>query len=122
MRKYKKNRAKARSPWETYNYWYDKYTKGEKKGWFRDKLTESEFNKQYELAKKAKMANPAKAVAQSQEYVDREFEKKYKKLYGKNLPDIRDKKARENLFIDFMNESGIDDWDEARDEFEKYFY
>lgn len=122
MRNYKKNRAKARSPWETYNYWYDKYTKGEKKGWFRDKLTESEFNKQYELAKKAKMANPAKAVAQSQEYVDREFEKKYKKLYGKNLPDIRDKKARENLFIDFMNESGIDDWDEARDEFEKYFY
>ena len=122
MRNYKKNRAKARSPWETYNYWYDKYTKGEKKGWFRDKLTESEFNKQYDLAKKAKMANPAKAVAQSQEYVDREFEKKYKKLYGKNLPDIRDKKARENLFIDFMNESGIDDWDEARDEFEKYFY
>ena len=122
MRNYKKNRAKARSPWETYNYWYDKYSKGEKKGWFRDKLTESEFNKQYELAKKAKMANPAKAVAQSQEYVDREFEKKYKKLYGKNLPDIRDKKARENLFIDFMNESGIDDWDEARDEFEKYFY
>ena len=122
MRNYKKNRAKARSPWETYNYWYDKYTKGEKKGWFRDKLTESEFNKQYDLAKKAKMANPAKAVAQSQEYVDREFEKKYKKRYGKNLPDIRDKKARENLFIDFMNESGIDDWDEARDEFEKYFY
>ena len=122
MRNYKKNRAKARSPWETYNYWYDKYTKGEKAGWFRDKLTESEFNKQYDLAKKAKMANPAKAVAQSQEYVDREFEKKYKKLYGKNLPDIRDKKARENLFIDFMNESGIDDWDEARDEFEKYFY
>lgn len=122
MRNYKKNRAKARSPWETYNYWYDKYTKGEKAGWFRDKLTESEFNKQYDLAKKAKLANPAKAVAQSQEYVDRNFEKKYKKLYGKNLPDIRDKKARENLFIDFMNESGIDDWDEARDEFEKYFY
>ena len=122
MRNYKKNRAKARSPWETYNYWYDKYTKGEKAGWFRDKLTESEFNKQYDLAKKAKMANPAKAVAQSQEYVDRAFEKKYKKFYGKNLPDIRDKKAREDLFIDFMNESGIDDWDEARDEFEKYFY
>ena len=122
MRKYKKNRAKARSPWETYNYWYDKYTKGEKAGWFRDKLTEAEFNKQYDLAKKAKIANPAKAVAQSQEYVDREFEKKYKKLYGKNLPDIRDKKAREDLFIDFMNEKGIDDWDEARDEFEKYFY
>ena len=122
MRNYKKNRAKARSPWETYNYWYDKYTKGEKAGWFRDKLTESEFNKQYDLAKKAKLANPAKAVAQSQEYVDRAFEKKYKKFYGKNLPDIRDKKAREDLFIDFMNESGIDDWDEARDEFEKYFY
>ena len=25
-------RAKARSPYETYEYWYNKYTKGEKAG------------------------------------------------------------------------------------------
>ena len=68
------------------------------------------------------MANPAKYVAQSQEYVDRTFEKKYKELYGKNLPDIRDSEARGDLFIEFMNKQGIEDWDEARDEFEKYFY
>ena len=30
--KNKKPRAKARSAWETYNFWYDKYTKGEKAG------------------------------------------------------------------------------------------
>ena len=122
MRKYKKNRAKARTPYETYSYWYDKYTKGEKAGWFRDKLSEEEFKKEYDLARKAKVANPAKYVAQSQEYVDRSFENKYKKRYGKNLPDLRDKHVREDLFINFMNEQGIEDWDEARDEFEKYFY
>lgn len=31
-RKYKKNRAKAKSAYETYEYWYDTYTKGEKAG------------------------------------------------------------------------------------------
>lgn len=121
MRKYKKNRAKARSAYETYSYWYDKYTKGEKRGWFRDKLSKAEFEEQYELARKAKIANPAKAVAQSQEYVDRTFEKKYKQFYGKKLPDIRDKQAREDLFINFVTDSGLG-LDEARDEFEKYFY
>ena len=30
--KNKKTRAKAKSPYETYSYWYDKYTKGEKAG------------------------------------------------------------------------------------------
>ena len=121
-RKYKKNRAKARTPYETYSYWYDKYTKGEKAGWFRDKLSEEEFDNEYTKAKRAKVDNPAKYVAQSQEYVDRLFEKRYKQRYGKNLPDIRDSQVREDLFINFMNEQGIEDWDEARDEFEKYFY
>ena len=41
-RQYKKNRSKARSAWETYNYWYDKYTKGDKKNLFGDKYTEDE--------------------------------------------------------------------------------
>lgn len=31
-RKYKKNRTKAKSAYETYEYWYDTYTKGEKAG------------------------------------------------------------------------------------------
>ena len=30
--KNKKTRAKAKSPYETYSYWYDTYTKGEKAG------------------------------------------------------------------------------------------
>ena len=51
--KNKKIRAKARSAYDTYSYWYDKYTKGEKAGWFRDKLSEQEFNEMYDLAKKA---------------------------------------------------------------------
>ena len=63
-------------------------------------------------------------IAASQEYVDRKFEKKYKELYGKKLGDLRDKNAREDLFFDFVDElqqQGMS-YDEARDEFEKYFY
>ena len=63
-------------------------------------------------------------VAASQEYVDRTFEKKYKQMYRKNLGDIRDKAARERLFTDYITEltaAGLT-YEEARDEFEKYFY
>ena len=87
-RQYKKNRSKARSAWDTYNLWYDKYTKGDKKNLLGPRYTRDEFEGQYELAKRAKMANPAKAVAQSQEYVDRSLEKNFKKYYWKKLQSI----------------------------------
>ena len=123
--KNKKTRAKARSAYDTYSYWYDKYTKGEKAGWFRPKLNEQEFNEMYDLAKKAGIkTNRARSIAMSQEYVDRKFEKQYKKLYGKNMGDIRDKGDREQLFLDFVDEltaKGMS-YDDARSEFEKYFY
>ena len=118
-------RAKARSAYETYSYWYDKYTKGEKAGWFRPKYTEQKFNEMYDLAKKAGIkTNRARTIAMSQEYVDRKFEKKYKELYGKELGDIRDEKVREKLFTDFVDEltaQGMS-YDDARNEFERYFY
>ena len=128
-RNYKKNRAKARSPWETYNYWYDKYTKGDKKNLFGDKYTKKEFDKQYNLAKLAKMANPAKAVAQSQEYVDRSFEKNFNKYYGKKLQsigeDLSDRKVRLELARKWVQEQGFDP-DEKDNEgwkrFREYFY
>lgn len=123
--KNKGTRAKAKSPYETYSYWYDKYTKGEKAGWFKPKLNEQEFNEMYELAKKAGIkTNRARAIAMSQEYVDRKFEKQYKKLYGKNMGDIRDEKVRQRLFLDFADElimQGMS-YDDARNEFKSYFY
>ena len=71
-------RAKARSAYDTYEYWYDKYTKGEKAGWFRPKLNKQEFDEMYELAKRAGIkTNRARTIAMSQEYVDRKFEKNY---------------------------------------------
>ena len=124
-RQYKKNRSKARSAWDTYNYWYDKYTKGDKKNLFGPKYTKDEFEGQYELAKRAGIkTNRARTIAMSQEYVDRNFEKKYKELYGKKLGDIRDKNDREQLFIDFVDELVAQgkSYDDARTEFEKYFY
>ena len=118
-------RAKARSAYDTYSYWYDKYTKGEKAGWFRPKYTKQEFNQMYDLAKKAGIkTNRARTIAASQEYVDRKFEKKYKELYGKNMGDIRNKTDREQLFVDFVDELVAEgkSYDDARNEFEKYFY
>ena len=123
--KNKKVRAKARSAYDTYSYWYDKYTKGEKAGWFRPKYSEQEFNDMYDLAKRAGIkTNRARTIAASQEYVDRKFEKKYKELYGKNMGDIRDKADREQIFLDYVDEltaQGMS-YDDARSEFEKYFY
>ena len=118
-------RDKARSAYDKYSYWYDKYTKGEKAGWFRPKYSEQKFNEMYDLAKRAGIkTNRARTIAMSQEYVDRKFEKQYKELYGKNMGDIRDPKARQRLFLDFRDEmmaQGMSDAD-ARNEFERYFY
>ena len=118
-------REKARSAYDTYSYWYDKYTKGKKAGWFRPKYSKQEFDKMYDLAKKAGIkTNRARTIAMSQEYVDRKFEKKYKELYGKELGDLTDPKDREKLFSDFTKEltaQGMS-YDDAKSEFEKYFY
>jgi len=123
--KNKKLRAKARTAYETYSYWYDKYTKGEKAGWFRAKLSEAEFKEMYELAKRAGIkTNRARTIAMSQEFVDRTFERKYKKFYGKKLGDIRDKNDREQIFLNFVDDmtaQGVS-YDDAREEFERYFY
>lgn len=119
-----KKRTAKRTAYETYEYWYDKYTKGAKIGWFRPKYSKVEFEEQYKLAKSARLKNPARMVAASQEYVDRTFERKYKKMYGTALGDIRNKAARENLFTNYVTglvAAGLT-FDEARDEFEKYFY
>ena len=118
-------RAKARTAYDTYEYWYDKYTKGEKAGWFRPKYTKQKFDELYELAKRAGIkTNRARTIAMSQEYVDRNFEKQYKELYGKNMGDLRDPKAREKLFLDFKDEmvaQGMS-YEDAREEFKRYFY
>ena len=123
--KNKVKRAKARSAYDTYSYWYDKYTKGKKAGWFRPKYSKQKFDKMYDLAKKAGIkTNRARTIAMSQEYVDRKFEKKYKELYGKELGDLTNPKDREKLFLDFTKEltaQGMS-YDDAKGEFEKYFY
>ena len=79
----------------------------------------------YDLAKKAGIkTNRARSIAMSQEYVDRKFEKKYKELYGKTMGDIRDKKARQKLFLDFADELILQgmSYEDARAEFKSYFY
>lgn len=117
-------RAKPRSAYEAYSYWYDKYSSGYKAGWFHDKLSPAEFSEEYEMARRAKVANPAKTIATEQRYVSYDFAQKYKSLYGKNLGDVRDSKVRQDLFWEFTDalvQEGMD-FDDARKEFEEYFY
>ncbi len=123
----RKKRQEARSAYETYSAWYDIYTKGDKKYWFKEKYDQEEFEKEYDLMKKAGMKNPARMVAASQEYVDRTFEKKYKQYYGKPMGDISNRAAREKLFTDFAaaeytDSNGVIDYEAAREDFEEYFY
>lgn len=130
-------RASRRSAYETYSAWYDKYTKDYKKGWFSGKLTKEQFETEYEIAKRAKIPNPARSIAASQELVDRQFEKQYKKLYGKELGDIRNEEKRRELFINYAIDKGFEAESfnklkltdeekeklrDIRDEFERYFY
>lgn len=118
-------RKAPRSPYQTYSDWYDKYTKGKKAGWFSAKYTEAEFNQQYDLAKKAGYDNPARRVAMSQEYVDRSFERGYRKLYGEDMPDISDKKVRMRIAQDYVDQLRIEQgYSESRawESFREYFY
>ena len=131
MRKYKKNRAKKRSAYETYSYWYDKYTKGDKQYWFYDKLTEEEFDIKYNSMiknnkrakeEKDKIKNPAKTIAAQQIILDRHFLKQYKKKYGKDLGDIRSADDREQIYIDYINDVNEKGEHYTREDFEEYFY
>ena len=130
--KNKGKRAAPRGAYKTYSDWYDKYTKGHKAGWFRPKLhekalgpkDEDSFEYWYKIAKAKGVKNPARYVAMSQEYVERSFERGYKKLYGKDMPDITDKKVRKEIAENYVNDligQGLSESD-AWEEFREYFY
>lgn len=139
-RKYKKGRAKARSAWETYNSWYDKYTKGTKKNLFTPRYSKEEFDKMYKdiqnYNKSARktgiptIKNPAKAVVQSQSYFDRDFINKWNRSHdrGSKLQDMEDlsnREARRMLAEDWVRAQGFDpnaSDNEGWRQFREYFY
>lgn len=120
-RTYKKNRAKKRSAYETYSYWYDvktKTAKGKRK--YYDKLTVEEFEKAYRQAKDIGWRNPAKTIAEKQRKIDYTFQKNYEEVMGVklNIEDFETKEARMKLFEDF---TGGHITDELREEFEALY-
>ena len=135
--KNKKPRSKARTPYQTYSDWYAQYTKeyggADRSKWFKPKLhekalsekDEDSFEYWYKIAKAKGVKNPARYVAMSQEYVERSFEQGYKRLYGKNLPDITDINVRKKIAQDYVNDlminGGLSESD-AWEEFREYFY
>lgn len=117
-------RAKARSSYETYSAWYDKYTKGEKAGLYGDKLSKAEFDARYQEARSARLSNPARAVAMDQKLLSWDFLNKYKSLYGRYPTDIRDNEVRQRIatdFIETLRAAGMTQKD-AREKFYEYFY
>ncbi len=121
-RQYKRNRAKRRTPYETYSYWYDQKTKtdaGKRK--YKPKLTESEFYEHYDNAKDAGVKNPAKTIAEKQRKIRYSFQREYEQAMDKKLTieDFETPEAREQLFWDFVE--GYDDTDAAREAFEDLY-
>lgn len=121
-RQYKRNRAKRRTPYETYSYWYNQKTKtdaGKRK--YKPKLTESEFYEYYDDAKDAGVRNPAKTIAEKQRKIRYSFQKEYEQAMDKKLTieDFETPEARERLFMDFAE--GYDDTDAAREAFEDLY-
>ena len=135
-RKNRKVRAKPKTAYEAYEYWYDQYTKDpkigqSKRGLFRDKLTETEFNIKYERLKEldkergVKPTNLARRVAMAQERITRQGEKNAKKFYGGKLPDLTTESDREQFFIDYytkiQGETNLSH-DEIEEQFKQYYY
>ena len=132
-----RKRNSARSAYQTYSDWYDKYTKGYKNKFFSPKYHEKEqytgdqesFEYWYKRAKAKGYSNPARHVAMSQEYVERSFEKAFVKKYGKDPStyplDLSNKKERIKFAEDFVNDlmqnGGLTESD-AWEEFREYFY
>lgn len=122
MRRYKKNRAKRRSAWETYNYWYDKKTAtaaGKRK--YHERLSEKKFYEEYKKAKLNKWKNPAKSIAEAQRKIDYSFQKEYERVTNQKLKieDYETKESRQRLFWDFVDK--YEDLDEGRDQFEDLY-
>lgn len=123
MTRHSKYTKRENRAWEVYKTEYHKQIKGHS-GWYSKRYTKKEFMEQYDLAKKATISNPAKAVAISQRLVEKRFENRYKKLFGEDaLKNVRDPDVRRNLFDDTiakMKELGMDTTDEHQ-AFEDYY-
>lgn len=134
--KNKGKRKAPRTPYQAYSDWYAQYTKeyggADRSKWFKPKYhekalgpkDEDSFEYWYKIAKAKGVKNPARYVAMSQEYVERSFERGYKRLYGKNLPDVTDEKVRKQIAQNYVNDlinQGLTE-SEAWEEFREYFY
>lgn len=118
-RHYKANRARKRTPWETYNYWYDQKTRTEAgKRKYHERLTKSEFDYYYKLTKEAGYKNPAKTLAEKQRKIRYSVQREYEQAMGKRLSieEYETKEAREELFFNFAEQ--FDNMDDAREAFE----
>ena len=145
-RKYKKNRAKARSSYETYSAYYDKVTK-KNPSMYTKKYNEEEFRKQWLNAKDAGIKNPSITIVRSQRKWDYQFSRRYESLTGRKLTgremtesELKAYKktkeyeilteaqkeelaiTRESIFINFVEDEFAGDYEAGRAFFENVMY
>ena len=117
-RKYKKNRKKARSPFDTYSDYYDKLAK-KNSHMMMTKYNKEDFEKEWYLSKMAGLKNPAIMVARSQRKWEYQFSRRYKKATGIELTGLETDKQRQNVFMKFAEL--YPSYDEAREAFEALY-
>ena len=120
-RKYKKNRAKARSSYETYSAYYDKVTK-RNPDMYTKKYTKEEFNEQWLNAKDAGIKNPAITIVRSQRKWDYQFSRRYESLTGTKLTGRETKEERQAIFTNFIEDEFGGDYEAGREFFENVMY
>lgn len=120
-RTYKKNRAKARSSYQTYSDYYDKVTR-RNPDMYEPKYTEAQFNREMRKAHLAKMKNPATRIVQSQRKWEYQFSRRYESVTGKKLTGNETKEERQAIFRDFIEDEFDGDYETGREFFETVLY
>lgn len=120
-RQYKKNRAKARSSYQTYSDYYDKVAR-KNPDMYERKYTEREFNFQMRKAHLAKIKNPATRIVQSQRKWEYQFSRRYESLTGTKLTGRETKEERQAIFTNFIESEFDGDYEAGREFFEQVMY
>ena len=130
--------AKKRTSYEAYKDWYEKKVHEHKErvkgtnNWQKQNLekyydemyTEEEYAKQAAKAHRKGIKNIARTIAYSQELTGEKFRHQYRERYNKELGDMRDKAAREDVFLDYYAEMSAEGYshDQIEQMFKEYFY
>ena len=120
-RAYKKNRAKARSSYQTYSDYYDKVSK-KNPNMYEPKYNKEQFNREMRKAHLAKWKNPSTRIVQAQRKWEYQFSRRYESLTGNKLTGNETKEERQAIFQNFIEDEFDGDYEAGREFFEQVMY